>query len=228
MAQTLLSKSIELHYLQAEQVVELIKPLMKSGEQIKGAGQILVLSVSPQTLTEIRAILKKIDVPPVTFDITVYQGDATWLQTRGNRVVYSTRSQTQSPPSQSVKVMNGQTALVSMDNQIPIVKAVGLGFFPGVVYQQYNIQTALLVRPLLQGSKVQLTVKRIRQQQNAPVGQQFGQQQIETTIMAPIDQWISLGTTNGDNNLNQSSTVYSTRGSFVKNSTMYIKVSMVK
>ncbi len=227
-AQPLVSKVVELHYLPANQVIELIQPLMQEGEQVSGSGQTLILKVSPQTLTDIRNVLHKIDVPPVTFTITVYQGDANWLNNQGNDVVYSSRSQFQSPPSQSVSVMNGQTALVSMNNQIPIVRAVGYGFYSGgVLYQQHAVQTGLLVRPILQGSQVQLTVRRVRQQQNVPGSQQFGEQQIDTTIMAPINKWVALGTTNGTSQMDQSSTVYSTRGSFVKNSTLYIKVSIV-
>lgn len=225
-AQSLNSKVIDLHYLSANQAIELIKPLLKNDERISGEGQTLILKVSPHTLTDIRSILHKIDVPPVTFSITVYQGDANWLNKQGD-VAYTSRPQVQSPPSQSVTVMNGQTALVSMDNQIPIVKAVGIGFYPGVIYQQHPVQTGLLVRPLLQGQQVKLTIQRIRQQQNVPGSQQFGEQQIDTTVMVPINQWVSLGTTNGTNNVDQTATVYSTRNSFIKTSTLYIKVSIV-
>ncbi|WP_233586523.1 type II/III secretion system protein [Legionella sp. km772] len=227
-AQPFVSKVIELHYLSADQVVELLKPLMVEGEQVSGSGQILILKVSPQTLSDIRNVLHKIDVPPVSFTVTVYQGDANWLSKQGNEVVYSTRPQYQSPPSQSVSVLNGQTALVSMDNQIPIVQAIGYGFYAGAIYQQHTVQTGLLVQPILKGSQVQLAVKRIRQQQNVPGSQQFGEQQIDTTIMAPLNKWVALGTTNGSNELSQSSTVYSNRPSFVKNSTLYIKVSIDK
>jgi hypothetical protein len=227
-AQPFITKVIELHYLPADQVIELIQPLMADGEQVSGSGQTLILKVNPQTLTDIRTVLHKIDVPPVTFTITVYQGDANWLNKQGNDTVYSSSPQNQSPPSQSVSVMNGQTALVSMDNQIPIVSAVGFGFYSVVIYQQHPVQTGLLVRPILQGSQVQLTVKRIRQQQNIPGSQQFGEQHIDTTVMAPINKWVALGTTNGTSDVNNSSTTYSNRRSFLKNSTLYIKVSIVE
>jgi hypothetical protein len=226
LAQPLITKVIQLRYLSSDQALQLIQPLINDQEQVSGSGQTLVLKVKPNTLTDIRTVLQKTDVPPVTFNITVYQGDSNWLKTQGHDVVYSTNQQIQSPASQSVMVMNGQTALVSMDNQIPIVRSVGFGF-PGVIYQQYHVQTGLLVRPVLQGSQVQLTVSRLRQQQNFAGGQQIADQQIDTTVMAPINKWISLGTTNGTGINDESSTVYSTRGSFVKNSTLYIKVSIV-
>lgn len=224
-AQPLISKVIQLHYLSANEVLQLIQPLIKKDEQASGAGQTLVLKVSPETLTDIRSVLQKIDLPPVTFNVTVYQGPANWLQQQ-NTVVYSTNSSMQTPPSQSVSVVNGQTALVSMDNQIPIVRAVGV-FFPGVLYEQYPVQTGLLVRPVLRGSQVELTVSRIRQQQNIPASQQFATQQIDTTVMAPINKWMSLGTTNGMAITDDNSTVYSTQSSFRRNSTLYIKVSII-
>jgi hypothetical protein len=231
LAQTMVVKTIKLHYVQADNVIELVKPLMTDGELVSGSGHMLLLKVTPETLTDIRRVLHQIDIPPVSFSVTVYQGDPNWLQHKSADVVYSTRPQFQSPPSQSVRVLNGETALVSMDNQVPIVRAVGFGFNSAVVVQQHPIQTSLLVRPVLQGSQVQLTLRRIRQQQNIPGSQQFGEQQIETTLMAPINKWVSLGTTNGAADVsqtsNQSSTSYSTRGSFVNNSTVYIKVSLV-
>lgn len=226
LAQPLVSKVIQLHYLSSDEALQLIEPLINNDDRVTGSGQTLVLKVSPTTLTDIRAVLQKVDVPPVTFNITVYQGDPNWLKTQGTAVVYSTNPQKQSPTSQSVTVMNGQTALVTMDNQIPIVRAVGYGY-PGVIFQQYHVQTGLLVRPVLQGSQVQLSVSRLRQQQNLAGSQQFGEQRIDTTVMAPINKWISLGTTNGTGINDESSTVYSTRGSFIKNSTLYIKVSIV-
>jgi hypothetical protein len=226
LAQTLITKVIRLHYLSADQALQLIQPLISADEQVSGSEQTLVLKVSPSTLTDIRMVLKETDVPPVTFTITVYQGDPNWLKTQGTEVIYSTNQHIQSPSSQSVSVMNGQTALVSMDNQLPRVRSVGFGY-PRVIYQQYHVQTGLLVRPVLQGSQVQLSVRRLRQQLNGAGGQQLAEQQIDTTVMAPINKWISLGTTDGTGINNDSSTIYSTRGSFRKNSTLYIKVSIV-
>lgn len=225
-AQPLISKVIELNYLPANQVIELIQPLIKNGEQISGLGQTIVLKVSPQTLTDIRNLIHKIDIAPVTFKITIHQGEADWLKKQGKAVVYSSRSLHKSPINQSVQVMNGQTALVSSEEQIPIIQAAGFGFYTGVIYQQQPVQTGLLIRPIAQGTQVQLTLRRIRQEEQNTRYQQFSEQRIDTTIMAPLNQWISLGAANGMDEEDQS-TVYSTSRPFIKNATLYIKITII-
>ena len=64
LAQSLVLKIVKLHYVQAEQVKELIRPLMSAREEMSGSEQIFILKVMPQTLTNIRTILHQIDVPP--------------------------------------------------------------------------------------------------------------------------------------------------------------------
>lgn len=227
-SQTMITKVIELNYLPAEKVIELIQPLVSDGEKISGSGQTLIVKVSPQTLTEIRDVLHKIDVPPVTFNITIYQGNPNWLNSQSdNDVTYSTQPHSQNPRSQSVQVMNGESALVSTGKEVPVVSAIGFGFYSGVAFQQQNIQTGILVLPVLQGSQVKLTVRRIREQNNSIGGQQFNNQHIDTTIMAPLNKWISLGSAEGTANSDPTTRTYSAGRSFSQNSTLYIKISIV-
>ncbi len=229
-AQTTITKMIELNYIQADKVVQLLQPLIDSdeGERISGAGQTLIVVVNPPTLTKIREILHQLDVPPVTFNISIYQGDPNWLsQQNNNDVVYSTNPQSQAQRSQSVKVMSGESAFVSTGEQVPIVSSVGVGFFTGVSYQQHNIQNGLLVQPVMQGNQVKLSVKRVREQGNAAGGQQFDNQQVNTTIMAPLNKWVPLGSAEGAQNTNSSSTSFTAGRPFSQNSTLYIKVSVV-
>lgn len=224
-AQPLISKIIQLHYLSADEALQLIQPLINQEERASGSGQTLVLKVSLNSLTNIRSLLQKVDIPPVIFKVTVYQGDSNWLNEQKDEI-YSTSLEYQSPSTQSVTVMNGQMALVSMDNQVPMVRAIGIGY-PGVIYQQYHVQTGLMVRPVQQGSHVKLFVSRLRQEQNVLRGQQIAAQQMDTVVMAPINKWVYLGTTNGTDVHETSTTTYSTHSAFIKNSTLYIKVSTV-
>lgn len=229
-SQTPITKMIELNYVQADKVVQLLQPLINSdeGEKISGSGQTLVVVVNPPTLTKIREILHQLDVPPVTFNISIYQGDPDWLsQQNSNDVVYSTNPQSQVQRSQSVKVMSGESAFVSTGEQVPTVSSVGVGFFTGVSYQQHNIQNGLLVQPVMQGSQVKLSVKRVREQENAAGGQQFDNQQVNTTIMAPLNKWVPLGSAEGSQNTDSSSTSYTAGRPFSQNSTLYIKISIV-
>ena len=228
-SQALMTKVVTLTYIPADTAIQLIQPILQAGEKISGNGQTLVLNVSPQTLTQIRTVLHQVDVAPVTFNVSVYQGDPNFLSKQNsNSVVYSTQSPAEEQRSQSVQVMSGQSAYVSTGEEVPIVNAVGVGFFTGVSYQQHNIKNGLLVQPMLQGSQVKLTVKRMREQVNAAGGPQFDNQTVDTTIMAPLNKWVSLGSPEGTQADNSNDTSYSAGRSFSQNSTLYIKVTVVK
>lgn len=119
-------------------------------------------------MTQILTVVHQIDVPPVTFKVSIYQGDPNWLSTQNeNSVTYSTQSPSEVLRSQSVKVMSGESAFVSTGEEVPIVSAVGAGFLAGVSYQQHEIKNGLLVQPTMRGSQVKLKVIRVREQQNA-------------------------------------------------------------
>ena len=226
-SQTLITKVIELHYVPAPKVIQLVQPLLQSGEKISGSGQTLVVQVSPQTLTGIRTVLHQIDVPPVTFNISIYQGDPNWLSAQNkNSVSYSTQSPEEVRRSQSVKVMSGDSAFVSTGEEVPIVTSVGAGFFTGISYEQHQIKNGLLVQPVLRGSRVELKVRRVREQQNPAGGQQFDNQNVATTLMVPLNKWVSLGTPEGAQNSDPSSVSYPAGSPFSQQATLYVKVTV--
>ena len=262
-SQTMMTKVIELNYLPADQVIQLIQPLMQNGEKVSGSGQTLIVKVSPQTLTQIRDILHRIDVPPVTFNVSIYQGDPNWLSSQNsNSVSYSTQPQSEKLRSQSVHVMSGESALISTGEEVPIITSVtgsqGIvnggtssnsgraaatsnrgtgavnggnnaqnGNYFGITYEQHNIKNGLMVSPVLKGSQVQLSVKRVREQVNAAGGQQFDNQKVVTTVIVPLNKWVSLGSAEGSQDSDSTATSYSAGKPFSQNSTLYIKVSVV-
>lgn len=225
---TTITKVIQLNYVSADKLLGLIQPMLSPGEKVSGSGQTLVVNVNPQTLTQIRTIVHQLDVAPVTFNISVYQGDPNWLNGQnGSTVQYSTQPQSEVQRSQSVKVMSGESAFVSTGEQVPIVSAVGAGFFTGIAYQQHNVNNSFLVKPVMQGSQVKLTMKRIRDQEDVEGGQQFDNQSVGTTLMVPLNKWVALGSAEGTANSDPTSVSYTSGRSYSQNSTLYIKVSVV-
>lgn len=226
----MITKVIELNYQDAQQVIQLIQPLLKPGEQVTGEGQTLIVKVSPDTLTQLRAVLHKLDQPPVTFEIMIHQGDPNWLQTQNsNTIVISTPSPTNQQQSQSVMVTNGQSAFVSTGQDQPVVSAVGVGFFTGVSYDRRLVQNGLLIEPLLQGQKVKLTVRRVREQDSNVSDQNINEQQVMTTVMVPLNQWVALANASGEspNDADPNTQVISVGNQYSQNSTLYIKVRVV-
>ena len=230
-SQTLMTKVIDLNYSQADKIIPLIQPLLQAGEQVTGSGQTLIIKVSPETLTQLRLVLHKLDQPPTTFQITIHQGDADWLNTQADDVVsYSSSSPNTRQQTQSVNVINGASAFVSTGGEVPIVSSVGAGWNTGVAYEQHKIETGLMIEPHLQGSQVKITVQRIREQQNLQAIQQFDNQQINTTMMVPLDKWVSLGSAQGANvtpSDAQSENFSAGNNKFSNDATLYIKVSVL-
>lgn len=226
----LMTKVIQLNYQNADTVIQLVQPLLKEGEQITGTGQTLVVKVTPQTLTQLRVLLQKIDQPPVTFEITVFQGDPDWLSTQNdNTIVISTSSQQNQQRRQSVQVMNGESAFISTGQDQPVISSVGIGWWgPGITYDRRLVQNGLLVEPMLQGQKVKLTVRRVREQDSRVSNQQFDEQNVMTTVLIPLNQWVSLASPQGDAPADSSTEVIRAGDQFSQNSTLYIKVNVVK
>lgn len=228
-AEPLLSKIVQLQYIPASKVIQLVQPLMQEGEQISGVDHTLVLKVCAHSLDEIRALIHQIDRPPVLFRITIYQGGPDWLNAQNQKeLIYTSDSLAKNAQSQSVSVLNGESAWISTGTNIPQVRAVGFGFYAGLVFKPHQVQTGLFVRPVLMGSKVQLSVKRLREQVVLTGWQQFDEQQIDTTVMVPMNQWVLIGSSEGLLQLNSSSTVYSAGRAFSQNSSLYLKISLLK
>lgn len=228
-AAPMITKVIELHYKNAAQIIQLVQPLLQPDEKVSGTGQTLIVKVNPKTLTQIRTVLHELDKPPVTFEITIFQGDPDWLSTQNTQtVVISTPSRTNLQRRQSVRVMNGESAFVSTGEDQPVVSSVGAGFWAaGVTYDRRLVQNGLLIAPVLEGQNVKLKVKRVRQQDNPTDSQSFDQQKIATTVMAPLDQWVSLGSAEGEAPADSNTEVIRSGNKYSKNSTLYIKVTVV-
>ncbi|KTC87436.1 type II/III secretion system protein [Legionella drozanskii LLAP-1] len=226
----MITKVIQLQYQNADHMIQLIQPLLGAGEQISGSGQTLIVKVTPDTLTQLRAVLHKLDQPPVTFEISIYQGDPDWLsQNDENTITITTPSHSDQRQRQSVTVMNGESAFVSTGADQPVLSSAGIGFWgAGVSYDRRLTQDGLLVEPTLQGQQVKLKVRRIREQDNPVVNQQFDNQQVMTTVMVPLNKWVPLASPQGSDPVDSSTQIIRAGNQFSQNSTLYIRVNVVQ
>ena len=67
-------KVINLHYIQASQLIPQLTPLIGQGESISGNGYSLILKVLPDTLTQLRPVIHQLDAAPVVFNVSIRQG----------------------------------------------------------------------------------------------------------------------------------------------------------
>lgn len=221
-----LQKVIDLHYKNAKEVERLIQPLLQEGDRISGEGHTLVVNVSPKTLTSIRAVLHRIDVPPVTFEVSVYQGTPHWLDNqREATTVISTDSNQEQQRFQTIQVMSGESAYISTGKNHPFIRGVGLGLWnTGVAYERRNVNSGVYISPSLQGSKVKLTLRKVRDQLDNADKQVVDEQDYMTTMMMPMNRWVALGSAQGKAAEHSGARVYTAGNTYWQHSTLYIKV----
>lgn len=236
-ADDLITKTIQLQYINANKIESLVQPILGPDERISGADQTLMVKVKPNTLTQIRNLVHQLDKPPITFEISVHQDSADWLNNQNSQNnefsrSYSTQSQESQQRDQSVKVMNGESAFVSTGKDVPIVTSAGVGWWSaGVSYEQRPVQQGFIVEPSLQGQNVKLKIAKTRQQQSLTQSQQFDTQNSATTLMVPVNTWVAIssaqGSTTGEQDNNNIGRSYSTGNQYDQNSTLYVKVNII-
>lgn len=229
-SQPMVARVINLQYTKAETLIPQLSIFLQQGEKIGGTGSSLILRVSPETLAQIRPIIHQLDSPPVVFNISIHQGDDDWLRGQGNsEEVYSVSSRSESSNAQSVSVMSGKSAFVSMGSDRPVISSVSAGWEPGVSYQQKEEVQGFYIQPVMQGSQVKINIKRTRNQAN-PINDQASQNQaVETTTMVPLNKWVKLSATGqADANSQPASTTYSAGNSYTNDTTLYIRINIAK
>ncbi|MBF0119698.1 MAG: hypothetical protein HQK79_12740 [Desulfobacterales bacterium] len=70
---TTIIEVIELHYQTADEIIDIIKPFAGTDGTISGIGSKLIIKTTPENLSEIKKIIKKIDIAPRQLIITVRQ-----------------------------------------------------------------------------------------------------------------------------------------------------------
>lgn len=231
----MITKVIAVQYLQANVLAKQLSPLLAPGETITSSGSSLIVNVSPETLTRLRPVIHQLDVPPVVFSISIHQGSNDWLNEGGNgngSVSYSATSNREASNNQSVSVMSGQSAFVATGSDRPVISGVSGGWVPGVAYEQKTETQGFYIAPVLQGSRVRISIHRVRNEANATDTQQSNNQSVDTTTMIPLDKWVKLGSPdqgNTNNNDDQAgdATSYSASNSYNNEAALYIKVSVL-
>lgn len=229
-AQELITKTISLNYIQPAAVIKALKPMLQQGESISSLNNNLIINVTKDTLTRIRPLIHQLDVAPVTFLIAVHQGDANWLDTEQDDVSYSATSGASRADNQNVQVTSGSYALVSTGSDTPVISQVNAGWVAGVGYDRMKSQKGFLIRPELKGNKVSIHLKRMYTEPNPVNNQVQNQQEMSTSTIVPLDQWVKLAQMSGpdSNNSEDDSVSYGAGGGNEYKGTLYIKVSISK
>lgn len=126
-SEALVTKVIELNTISVEKVQSVMTPFLKDDEKIGGSGQTLLVKLYPDTLKQLRILLHDMDKSQSMLRISIHQGPPQ----EGNSVIYSTSSKATQELSQSVNVMDGESAFIATEESKPIVTG---GNFGGSVF----------------------------------------------------------------------------------------------
>lgn len=228
-ATTNVLKVIDVTYRTASSLLPSLKPLLSEDETISADGQKLIISASAETLSKLTTVISQLDIAPIVFEVSIHQGAPDWqYQEDSEAETWSTNSQANAGDSQSVKVNNGDSAFVSIGGERPVVSSVGVGWNTGVSYERDQTTEGFYITPSLQGKKVKLVLKRIRQRQDQVNQQQDQNGYLDTTITVALDKWTKIGSgAEISSGANQDNVSYSSEGSFTDTSTLFVKVKSV-
>lgn len=214
---------IKLYYRDASEVTALIKPFLIPGAKVSGKGHTLIVKTSLRNLSQIRKLLKQIDVRPKLLRISIRQGGD--LSETGQGVFhqhYQTRSL-----NQSVKVINvleGKGAFISVGTERPYVQAVQGPFWPQVLVSYKKFRSGFWLVPYLQGQSVRLSI--VYKDAHLNPESVVALQELSTEITIPLGQWAMIG---GETSMDKSSSsTYHTRNSARFQSKVFIKVTKAR
>jgi len=209
---------IALRHRSADQVIEVLRPLLESGGSISGMNDRLFVRASAENRAQIRQALAAIDTALRRLMITVRhdnRADGGSAGAAGSRV-WSTRGSATDRGSQQVQVVEGGRALIAVGTSFPVpfeefaVGPLGAAVSRSVVYR--DIASGFYARPQLSGERVTLEISPRQESLSRVEPGVVHSARLSTTVSGRLGEWIALGGANLDTGAERSGgTTLSTR-----------------
>ncbi|MFP4079589.1 MAG: hypothetical protein ACLFTM_03000 [Ectothiorhodospira sp.] len=188
------TRVLPLEHRPAEELLPLLRPLMGSGEVLTGQGFRLVVRAHPDTLAELEAVIRALDTEPARLRIHVRWGERSG-DTRDGRRITTRREE----DVRSLQVLEGQSALVRTQQTLPRGTARLVPVPGGMAVEPHlgrqRLESGFLVTPrLMPSGQVRLAIRSVRERPDPAGGGRSRGQAVETTISAPLGEWIPLST----------------------------------
>ena len=242
---------IPLNNRTADEMINLIRPLVTKGGTVTGMHNQLIVKTTPGNLVEIKRLLRSLDRPLRRLMITVRQDIDTNQQnsgqsvsgnvssgdinvstnspirnrqgleidvsTNGNNVRYktfSTHSTKEDKNDFRLQTVEGQPAFIDTGKSVPVANQTAYATRGGVVIQdsiEYrDVTSGFYVLPQLNGNRVTLLISPKLSRVNPHDGS-FDIQNVETTVMGQLGEWIDIGGVSQQSRREGSGVLYSTR-----------------
>ena len=210
--------TIQLSHRLAEDMAQLVRPLLGADETVIPNRSMLIVKASPAKVEEILALVKDLDKGPHRLLVTVAQGSGLSLEVLNARAglqaqidpqhpgeirlsgrghVYQTESRDLGDATQRVQTLDGQPAQIRFGQQIPI-PAQGIIGYGGAVIVNPGIQyleatTGFAVTPRLTGDRVVIEVAPWSDRVSREGGGLIDTQGAQTTLQAALGEWVEIG-----------------------------------
>ncbi len=244
----------ELQYRSAEELIDVVGPLVDPEGTVTGSGFRLVVRSSPQNLAELAQALTALDTPRRQFMISVRQGAQGRVVDYGARAdgrfetgdvdievgrggpprvqVYATEGERDERVAQQIRVIEGGWAFISAGQALPVPQQT-LRYGPGGGTVQQSIEyrdvdTGFEVRPRLTGpEQVALDIRPFRARPSPAGGGVIEQQQLSTSVTTRIGEWVEIGGGSDTHRHHQHGILYSTQEQDALTRRVFVRVELL-
>ena len=233
-------ETIALRHRTVDQLLPTLREIAEPGTVVSGMQSTLIVRGSRRAIDQMKRALTALDVMPRRLLISVRTDAATEHQGGGR--VYSSRGAADERVDQTVQVLEGNPAQISVGQSVPITaqsvtrSVFGATVSEGVTYR--DVQTGFFVIARLNGERVSLEINQVAQtvgsgsglaRRTAPEvsGQpapQFSGQRISSQLAGRLGEWIDLGGTSQDASASRDRVYSSTQAARRDNRRVWVKV----
>lgn len=241
---------IQLSHRPAQEMVNVIRPILNEDEAAIARGFQLIVKVSPARLEEIRRLIRQLDTSVHRLMITVLQGKdftvdelnararvrvrigdrnsgGSGVSARGH--YYQTESEGTLDATQKIQVLEGNPALIKIGKEHPVPyysayrygnQAVVQG---GIDYREAT--TGFSVVPRLAGQQVILQISPWSDQRSALGNGIIETQRAQTTLRAALGEWVEIGGQVETESFDETGTLSKVRRTRKQNNRIFVMVT---
>lgn len=220
---------IQLKNRQAQTIIPMIKPMLSPGAKVSGSKYTLIVKTDPQNFTEIKKIVDALDKPAKTFIITIKRDHE--YHNRHEKILGQTDTKGYGNGNQAIRVLEGHEAFIKTGEEVPF-QGLATNSLTGnnAVYTQYkDVTTGFYVKPRMVGhGQVLIKLRQQRMRLNRNGRQRVLSQSTDTTVTAPIGQWVQIGgISQRSSRSRETNVVYRTRDKNDSNMGIWLKIELV-
>jgi type II secretory pathway component GspD/PulD (secretin) len=215
---------LTLKHRNAETLIPLLQPVLDDGISISGFGPTLIVNSKPWQIEEVRTLVEQLDTPLLSLMIHVIQGGSDTLSALHSDVsgtvknakirVYGTKNKEKDAVSQQLRVNEGEWAMISSGESVPVARQSTSHSPQGISVQQSieykDVESGFEVRPRISGERVTIEVRPFRARRSKEGGGIIEQQNIITTVSGNVGEWITIGGIDEQQQHSAAGTVYTT------------------